>query len=108
MRFILTEDEISFKDEEKYFFYFYASWMPFHKKMLKMISSMEDKYKNEINFFAIDVDYFKNLCIRFDIKSIPVILIFKDKKEVSRINGLIMSSALKNVMYKLMEKKNEI
>lgn len=74
--------------------YFYASWMPYHKKMIHMISKMEEKYKN-IEYIAIDVDFFKNLCKRFNIESIPTVLILKSGKEIKKINGLVLTSAFK-------------
>ena len=75
--------------------YFYASWMPYHKKMINMIQKMEMKYK-DITFFAIDVDYFKGLCKRFNVTSIPEVLILVDGKEIKRINGMVLTSAFKS------------
>lgn len=74
--------------------YFYADWMPYHKKFLIMIDKMENLYQN-VKFFAIDTDQFPNQCKRFDISSIPTVLILKDGKEVKRINGLTLTSAFK-------------
>lgn len=76
--------------------YFYASWMPFNNKMLKMISKMEEKYK-EVIFYAIDIDYFKNFCKRFEVDSIPTIIIFNDSKECKRVNGVILTSVIKKI-----------
>lgn len=75
--------------------YFYASWMPYHNKMLVMIDKMREKYKN-INFTAIDVDYFKGLCKRFSIESIPTVLVLKNGAEIKRINGIVLTSAFKS------------
>jgi thioredoxin-like negative regulator of GroEL len=75
--------------------YFYASWMPYHKKMLTMINKMELKYK-DITFFAIDVDHFKGLCKRFKVTSIPEVIILLDGNEVKRINGMVLTSAFKS------------
>jgi thioredoxin-like negative regulator of GroEL len=75
--------------------YFYAYWMPYHKKMLTMISKMEEKYKN-INFIAVDVERFSTQCIRFNIDSIPTVIILNDGKECKRINGMVLTSAFKS------------
>lgn len=83
--------------------YFYASWMPYHKKFLTMISKIENKYKN-VSFLAIDVDYFKSLCKRYDVNSIPEIIIFNNGKEKERINGLILTSAINNIFVELIKK----
>ncbi len=94
MIFITEEKEISHNNIVV--LYFYASWMPFHKKMITMISKMENKYSN-IKFYAIDTDYFKSLCNIYKVKSIPEIIINKDGKEIKRANGLIMTSAFKSL-----------
>ena len=75
--------------------YFYASWMPYHKKMINLIQKMELKYK-DITFFAIDVDYFKGLCKRFNVTSIPEVIILVDGEEIKRINGMILTSVFKS------------
>ena len=76
--------------------YFYASWMPFHKKMALMINKIEEKYKN-ITFLAIDVDHFASSCKRFNIESIPTVIVLVDGQEVKRVNGLVMTSAFKSI-----------
>lgn len=94
MLFITKEQEIISPSKIKVL-YFYATWMPFHKKMLIMIDKIEQKYK-DITFLAIDVDHFKGLCRRFNIESIPTVLIMDNGEEIKRINGLVMTSAFKS------------
>ncbi len=96
MNSIICEEDIKLNNGIK-FLYFYALWMPFNKKMTRMISNLEQKYNN-IEFLAINTDNFKNLCIKFNIKSIPTILIYNEGIEKHRVNGLVMSSALKNIL----------
>jgi Thioredoxin domain-containing protein len=95
MLFITQEQDISFADQQQVL-YFYASWMPFHKKMMIMIGKMEEKYKN-VKFFAIDVDQFSSLCKRFNITSIPTVLIYSGGIESKRINGVVMTSAFRSI-----------
>lgn len=100
MLFITKEDDIQLNNLSV--LYFYASWMPYHKKVLYMIDKIEKKYEN-IKFQAVDVDFFKNQCLRFNIKSVPTIVIFDDDKEIKRINGIVLTSAFKsafNEIYK--------
>jgi len=92
MIFISEESDLNF--DRMCVLYFYASWVPYNKKMLIMIDKMEQKYSN-INFFAINTDNFKQLCKRFSINSVPTVIIF-DKKEVKRITGLVLTSAFKS------------
>jgi thioredoxin-like negative regulator of GroEL len=95
MIFILDESDLK-EDHKIVSFYFYASWMPFHKKMTAMISKIEEKHKDVI-FYAIDTDHFKGLCKRFDIKEIPTVLVKKENKEVKRVVGLVLTSAFKSI-----------
>ena len=95
MLFITHENELINKGKIQPL-YFYSSWMPYHKKMLIMIDKIEQKYK-DINFLAIDADYFKGLCKRFNIESIPTTVIIRDGKEIKRIEGLVMTSAFRSV-----------
>lgn len=94
MLFLTQEADLSFKQKIQAI-YFYASWMPYHKKMLHMIGKMEEKYK-DIGFFAIDVEHFKGLCRRFNVDSIPSVLILVEGTESKRINGLVMTSAMRS------------
>jgi len=94
MQFITKEEELQI-GKPLQALYFYASWMPYHSKFLTMISKMEEKHK-EVEFLAVDVDAFKNQCIRFTIDSIPTVLILKEGKEVKRINGLVLTSAFRS------------
>lgn len=76
--------------------YFYASRIPYHNKIISIIEKVKVKYK-DISFFAIDADYFKGLCKRFDITSVPEVVILVDGKDIKRINGLILPSVFSSV-----------
>jgi thioredoxin 1 len=87
MLFITQEEEIKM-DQPIQVLYFYTTWMPFHNKLIYVISEIEEKYKN-ISYLAIDADYFSTQCIRFAILSVPTLLLLKDGREVKRIEGTI-------------------
>jgi thiol-disulfide isomerase/thioredoxin len=94
MKVITSEEELSIGQGVQSL-YFYASWMPQHKKMLIMIDKVQEKYK-DIEFIAIDVDHFKGLCKRFTIESIPMVLVFKDGAEAQRIAGITLTGAFRS------------
>lgn len=94
MNFLTKESDFQLK-EGMQSLYFYAPWMPFHKKMVVMLAKMEEKHKN-IEFLAIDVDSFKTFIKRFDLISIPTILLMDNGKEKKRITGLVLTSALRS------------
>jgi thioredoxin 1 len=93
MIFINQELELDLNGEGK-IVYFYASWMLYHKKMMIMLNKMEEKYKN-LTFYAVDVDAFKGLCVRFSVNSIPEVILFKNGKKVKNINGIVLTSAFR-------------
>lgn len=94
MIFITREEDLQI-DLPLQSLYFYASWMPYHKKFLNMLGKMQDKHQ-DMSFFAIDVDYFPNQCKRFSVDSVPTILVLQHGKEIKRITGLVLTSALKS------------
>ena len=91
MIFITEDYELKFKFKTQAF-YFYATWMPFHKKMLVMIDKVENKYK-DIDFYAIDSDHLKTICKQFKIESIPTVVIWSKLNEIKRINGFVLTKA---------------
>ncbi len=96
MQFITSEPELKF-GESISAMYFYANWLLCHKKMLLMIGKVEDSYK-DLTMLAVDVDHFKGLCRRYNVESIPtVILVNNDGKELKRINGISLTSAFRKV-----------
>lgn len=84
--------------------YFYSSWMPFHKKMVLMISKIEEKYK-DVTFYAINTDNFKSLCKVYDVNQIPTVVIKNSNKELGRIVGLSLTSAFKKVFSDIFNRK---
>lgn len=94
MIFITREEELQI-DLPLQSLYFYASWMPYHKKFLTMIGKIEEKHK--LPFYAIDVDQFNNQCKRFSIDSVPTVLVLKNGQEIRRVTGLALTSAFKSV-----------
>lgn len=94
MLYVTCEDEIRLSDNIQAI-YFFASWMPYHKKMITMVSKIEEKLPI-VSFLAIDVDQFSNQCKRFAVESIPTVIVFKDGREVKRINGMVLTSAFRS------------
>lgn len=87
MLFITQEEEIKL-DQPIRCLYFYNYSMLFHNKLIYVISQIEEKYET-ISYLAIDIDYFHSQCIRFNISSIPTLLLLKNGKEIQRVEGSI-------------------
>lgn len=95
MIFAIEESEISLPSSIQVL-YFYTTWMPFHNKMLHVLSQLEDQYKIEI--LAIDIGHFINQCIRFSINSVPTLLILKNGKEINRVEGTVKKHSFVDVL----------
>lgn len=87
MLFITQEEEIKL-DNCIQALYFYTIGMPFHNKLVYIISQIQERYK-EISYLAIDAGHFSSQCIRFSITSVPTLLILQGGKEAKRIEGSV-------------------
>jgi thioredoxin-like negative regulator of GroEL len=94
MVFITQEKEIQMALPRQVL-YFYAPWMVFHAKYLEM---MRQEETTATPFFAIDVNSFPNQCRRFNVQSIPTIIMFKNGQQFSRLEGKITVADFKNFL----------
>jgi len=100
-------DESSFSFNEGYqVLYFYGTSMPFHKRMSSILLNLEDKNK-DMSFYSIDVYLVKTFIKRFGLKDLPTVCIFKSGKEIKRVTGIVMSSAMKALFREVKENCHE-
>ena len=84
---IENSDKISILD-------FSASWCSPCKALEPAFGALSDEMKN-YNFYEIDVDKEYELARRFEIMSVPTIIVFKKGLELGRINGFSGKDRLK-------------
>ena len=76
---------------------FWASWcMP-----CKMLSPVVDEVAEEVTSVKVakvNVDEQQSLAARFNVMSIPTLIVFKDGKEVRRSVGVIPKEAVKELV----------
>lgn len=89
MNFINHENELTWNSKYQAL-YFHATWVPFNQKLIHILDNIADNLPN-VPLFAIDVDYFKGFCKRFNITNIPTIIIMENGKEIKRIQGVTHS-----------------
>lgn len=82
MKFPIKLEEIS--NIKNKILYFYSSNLEYHDKIIKMISKLDNKEK----FYAINIDSDKDLIKRFNFKSTPTFIIFKNNKQI-KIEGIM-------------------
>lgn len=89
----LTKDNFEEKVKNTAIIKFWASWCAPCKTLAPIYKTISEETK--LDFFEVDVDEESKLAQRFDILSIPTIIVLENKKEVLRINGALPKEELK-------------
>ena len=68
---------------------FYADWCGPCRMVGPVIESLSREYAGRVNFAKVDTDANQSLAARYDIASIPTVMIFKGGRIVDRIIGAV-------------------
>ncbi|MEM4270683.1 MAG: thioredoxin [Candidatus Pacearchaeota archaeon] len=82
---------------------FYAEWCMPCVMMAPVLESVAEDFKN-IKFAKINVDDAQETAEKYQISSIPCIIIFKEGKEIDRIIGGMSEESLKNMIKEIIER----
>ena len=74
---------------------FWADWCQPCKMIAPIVDELAEEYDGRIAFTKVDVDSEQNIAIKFGIRSIPTLLLFKDGNPVDQIVGAVPKAALK-------------
>ncbi len=66
---------------------FYAEWCMPCITLAPIIEELAEKFRNKIKIAKVNVDENQKLSQKFQVMSIPTLIIFKDGKEAERIMG---------------------
>ena len=66
---------------------FYAMRCPPCRKMLPILTKLEEEYDGKIIFFRVDVDEATGLAQEYNIRGIPTLLLYVNGEQVQRILG---------------------
>jgi thioredoxin 1 len=76
---------------------FWAPWCGPCKMMTPILEKLEAERKDLI-IAKVNVDTESDLAKKFEISSIPTCILFRDGKEVARMNGVKSATALKDMI----------
>jgi len=76
---------------------FYAPWCIPCKQMEPSLQKLTKKYKGKIHFARINIDEAKQLTRQLNIDAIPVLAVYRDGKELKRVQGLQSKSAIEKL-----------
>ena len=72
---------------------FYADWCGPCKMIAPILNDVQEEMEDKVKIVKVDVDADGDLAQRFDVMSIPTLILFKDGKPVNR-TGFLPKPAL--------------
>lgn len=73
---------------------FYADWCEPCKWLDKILEEIDSELSESTTVLKVDSESNTDLSAHFNLKSVPVLILFKDGKEVWRINGFLNGEEL--------------
>lgn len=77
---------------------FYADWCAPCRAMKPILEDVKSRLGEDVSIFKIDVEKNEMIAERFDIRSIPTLMIFKKGEPVWRKSGMASSQELINAV----------
>ena len=68
---------------------FWATWCGPCRMVGPIVEQIADEYKEKANVCKVDVDQEQSLAMKFNVMSIPTLIVFKDGQPVDRIVGAV-------------------
>lgn len=87
------EETINNKEKPVAIVDFFAEWCMPCLMVAPVLEELAEKFK-DIKFVRVNVDENKDLSSKFNITSIPCLVVFKNGKEVERITGALPEEVL--------------
>jgi thioredoxin 1 len=95
----MTFDEL-ISSEKPVLIDFYADWCAPCRAMKPVLEDLKTRLGDHIAVFKIDVDKNQAIASRFNVTSIPTLMIFKQGASVWRKSGMASAVELQNVLVK--------
>jgi thioredoxin 1 len=81
---------------------FWADWCGPCHAIAPVVAQLAEKYEGRAEFVKVDVDANEALSERFEIQSIPTLILFRDGKIVERVSGAVPKQVLEGMLKKVL------
>ena len=75
---------------------FWADWCGPCKMMAPVFTQVASQMAAEVRFAKVDTEQARDISARYNIRSIPTMILFKNGKEIDRLSGALDQSGLTN------------
>ena len=75
---------------------FFATWCGPCKMLSPVFEALGNDMESSADFIKVDIDQSMELAERFQVSTVPTVIVFKDGKEMDRLVGFIPKENLKN------------
>ena len=77
---------------------FFATWCGPCKMMEPVIAQIAEQYKGKVKVGKVNVDDENDLAMKYQIESIPTLILFKDGEPIKTLIGLHSKSEIENMI----------
>ena len=74
---------------------FFAEWCGPCKMQTPVLHKFVDEHSDKMNFGAVNVDEAEEIAVKYEVQSIPTLMVFKNGEVVKRAEGMKNESQLK-------------
>lgn len=74
---------------------FFAEWCGPCKMQTPVLHKFADEHSDKMNFGAVNVDEAEEIAVKYEVQSIPTLMVFKRGEVVKRAEGMKNESQLK-------------
>ncbi len=74
---------------------FFAEWCGPCKMQTPILHKVADEYSDKMNFGAVNVDEAEDIAAKYEVQSIPTLMVFKNGEVVKRAEGMKNENQLK-------------
>ncbi len=74
---------------------FWAEWCGPCKMIAPVVEELANEYDGKMKFVKLDVDANPLIAVTYDVRSIPILIFFKDGKRINQVVGAVPKQTLK-------------